>query len=241
MKNHSTNREITEINSQQVFTLEKKIQQAEFSIESVGDYIPGNVLVTDLDKLATVYMNRSGCNILKHSVEELQEQGPDYFSNFFVPDEISMVIQTYLKMQQKQDRNEIFNFAHRVKLKDESFYKWYFASAKLMYAPGQHTSAKILLIVNEVNSLGYINQKINSVLEESDWMKKHFKKFCSLSRREKELIPLLVMGKNSREIAALLSISVLTVNTHRRNIFYKLETKNFATLYKFAISFGLVT
>ena len=226
MKNYSTNREITEINSQQIFTLEKKIQQAEFTIESVGDYIPGNVLVTDLEKLTTVYMNRSGCNILGHSVEELQEQGPDYFTNFFVPDEINKIIQTYLGMQQKQDRNEIFNFAHRVKLKHESFYS--------------HISSKILLIVNEVNSLGYVNQKINSVLEESDWMKKNFKKFCNLSRREKELIPLLVMGKNSQEIAALLSISVLTVNTHRRNIFDKLETKNFATLYKFAVSFGLV-
>ena len=240
MKNYSTNREITEINSQQIFTLEKKIQQAEFTIESVGDYIPGNVLVTDLEKLTTVYMNRSGCNILGHSVEELQEQGPDYFTNFFVPDEINKIIQTYLVMQQKQDRNEIFNFAHRVKLKNDSFYKWYFASAKLMYVPGSHISSKILLIVNEVNSLGYVNQKINSVLEESDWMKKNFKKFCNLSRREKELIPLLVMGKNSQEIAALLSISVLTVNTHRRNIFDKLETKNFATLYKFAVSFGLV-
>ena len=93
MKNYSTNREITEINSQQIFTLEKKIQQAEFTIESVGDYIPGNVLVTDLEKLTTVYMNRSGCNILGHSVEELQEQGPDYFTNFFVPDEINKITQ----------------------------------------------------------------------------------------------------------------------------------------------------
>ena len=80
------------------------------------------MLVTDLEKLTTVYMNRSGCNILGHSVEELQEQGPDYFTNFFVPDEINKIIQTYLVMQQKQDRNEIFNFAHRVKLKNDSFF-----------------------------------------------------------------------------------------------------------------------
>jgi DNA-binding CsgD family transcriptional regulator len=197
-------------------------------------------LVTDLSKLATVYMNNSGCNILKHSVEELAEQGPEYFQQFFVPEEIGFIIPSYLALQQKQDAAAVFNFVHRVKPLDQTSYKWYFASAKLMYNPDQAISNKILLVVNEVNAAGYIAKKINSVLEESEWMKKHFSKFCRLTRREKDMITLIASGKTSRQAAEILQITRLTANTHRRNIAQKLETKTFAELYRFAVAFELI-
>ena len=240
MKTHLTNGEIIGINSQQVFTLERKINKGEFSIESVGNYLPGNVLVIDLNTLSTVYMNKSGCNILKHSAEELHELGTEYFQSFFVPEEMDIVVPTYLNMQKKQDASRIYNFAHRVKTMSDSSYKWYFASAKLLYEPGKVVADRIILIVNEVNSLNYIAKKINSVLDESDWMKMHFKKFCLLTRREKEIIVLLVGGKNSSEISDILNITRLTVNTHRRNINEKLEITSFSGLYKFATVFGLI-
>src|SRR6185312_14431906 len=218
---------------------EKKIHRGEFSIESVGDYLPGNVLVTDLGKLSTVYMNKSGCNILKHSVEELNELGPEYFQRFFMPEEMGVIVPAYLSMLREQDASHIYNFAHRVKTMSDGSYKWYFASAKLLYMAGQDVSDKMLLIVNEVNSLGNIAKKINSVLEESDWMKANFKKLCRLSKREKEILGLMASGQTSAQIADIYFISKLTVNTHRRNIGEKLEFKTFAELYKFAITFGL--
>ncbi|MES2650991.1 MAG: LuxR C-terminal-related transcriptional regulator [Bacteroidota bacterium] len=239
MRSNLTYTEINNISGQQVFTLERKIQNGEFSIESVGDYLPGNVLVTDLSKLSTLYMNKSGCNILKQSVEELNELGPEYFQQFFVPEEMNVFVSTYLNMQQQQDASGIYNFAHRVKTMSDESYKWYFASAKLLYTPGQHVSDKMLLIVNEVNSLGNIAKKINSVLEESDWMKANFKKLCRLSKREKEILGLLASGYSTAQISDAYCLSKLTVNTHRRNIIQKLEVKTFAGLYKFAVAFGL--
>jgi DNA-binding CsgD family transcriptional regulator len=97
----------------------------------------------------------------------------------------------------------------------------------------------MLLVVNEVNSICHIAKKINSVLEESDWMKKNFNKFCSLTKREKDIITLVINGKSSTQISDALFISRLTVNTHRRNINEKLQFKTFAALYKFSITFGL--
>lgn len=239
MRTNLTHTEISNISSQQVFTLEKKIHQGEFSIESVGDYLPGNVLVTDLSKLSTVYMNKSGCNILKHSVEELNELGPEYFQRFFIPQEMNVFVPTYLNMLQKQDASSIYNFAHRVKTMSDGSYKWYFASAKLLYKPGQPVSDQMLLIVNEVNNLGNIAKKINSMLEESDWMKANFKKLCRLSKREKEILGLVASGYSTDQISDTFCLSKLTVNTHRRNIGEKLEIKTFAGLYKFAVAFEL--
>lgn len=235
-----SNNEIPGISSQQVFTLESKMRKGEYSIEAVGDYIPGNVLVTDLNKLTTVYMNKSGCNILKHSVEELANLGPAYFQSFFLSDEIKQIISNYMKMQKMQDSTSVYNFVHRVKSKNGSTYKWYFASAKLLFGSDQSVASKMLLIVNEVNSLSHITRKINSVLDETEWMKKHFQKFCLLTRREKEIIVLLVKGKTSSEISDILNICRLTVNTHRRNINEKLETTSFSGLYRFASVYGLI-
>lgn len=171
-------------------------------------------------------MNKSGCNILKHSVEELNELGAEYFQRFFVPEEIDVLISTYLSMQQQQDASRIYNFLHRVKTMSDESYKWYFASAKLLYTPKQVVSDKILLIVNEVNSLGNVAKKINRVLEESDWIKANFKKLCRLSKREKDILGLLASGYTTAQIADTYYLSKLTVNTHRRNIMQKLEVKN---------------
>ena len=57
-----------------------------------------------------------------------------------------------------------------------------------------------------------------------------FKKLPSLTRREKEILNLIIEGKNSNEIADSLFLSFLTVQTHRRNIMTKLEVKNIAEL-----------
>lgn len=51
-----------------------------------------------------------------------------------------------------------------------------------------------------------------------------------LSTREKEIIKLLFLRLSSREIAAVLHISVSTVNSHRRNIYEKLGVKGLSGL-----------
>ncbi len=61
-----------------------------------------------------------------------------------------------------------------------------------------------------------------------------------LTRREKEIIKLLAEGKNSKEIAELLYISVFTVRRHRDNIMRKLDMKGLADLVRYALEQGYV-
>lgn len=62
-----------------------------------------------------------------------------------------------------------------------------------------------------------------------------------LSTREKEILQLLASGKNNREIADMLFISVSTVETHRNNIFQKLHLHNLAELILYAVRKGLIS
>ena len=59
-----------------------------------------------------------------------------------------------------------------------------------------------------------------------------------LTRREKEIVKLLAEGKNSKEIASLLYISVYTVRRHRDNIMRKLDFKGLADLVRYALEQG---
>ena len=60
-----------------------------------------------------------------------------------------------------------------------------------------------------------------------------------LTKREVEVIKLIVLSMTNKEIANLLSLSELTVNTHRKNAMQKLEVKNTAGLVKFAMDNNL--
>ena len=62
-----------------------------------------------------------------------------------------------------------------------------------------------------------------------------------LSLREKEILLLLASGKSNRDIADQLHISVATVETHRNNVFQKLNLHNLAELILYAVRKGLIS
>lgn len=64
--------------------------------------------------------------------------------------------------------------------------------------------------------------------------------FPKLSRREKEILKLIIEEYTTAEIAEQLFISFGTVETHRRNMLNKLGLRNTAGLVRTAIEFGLL-
>lgn len=57
----------------------------------------------------------------------------------------------------------------------------------------------------------------------------------NITKREREVLKLIVEGYTSAEIAKRLYISVRTVETHRSNLMSKLEIKNTAALVRYAL------
>jgi len=62
-----------------------------------------------------------------------------------------------------------------------------------------------------------------------------------LTTREREILQLLAEGKNNKEVAGLLNLSLHTVETHRSNIFQKLNLHSGAELILYAIRKGVIT
>lgn len=61
-----------------------------------------------------------------------------------------------------------------------------------------------------------------------------------LSRREKEVLAVIMKEKSIKEIAEILFISEKTVEMHRSNLFVKLDVKNLTGLIKKAIALNLI-
>ncbi|WP_317898128.1 response regulator transcription factor [Aurantibacillus circumpalustris] len=75
----------------------------------------------------------------------------------------------------------------------------------------------------------FIRQKLNASTNSNE-----------LSKREIEILILIALEKKTSEIAAELFISVSTVESHRKNLFEKLNVTNLAGLIKAGVSLGYI-
>lgn len=64
---------------------------------------------------------------------------------------------------------------------------------------------------------------------------------CEATPREREVIQLLAEGKSNKEVAAILGVSVHTIEAHRAHIMSKLGFENFSDLVRYALRNGLTT
>ncbi len=62
-----------------------------------------------------------------------------------------------------------------------------------------------------------------------------------LTTREREVLQLLAEGKNNKEVATVLNLSLYTVETHRSNIFQKLNLHSGAELILYAVRKGVIS
>ena len=62
----------------------------------------------------------------------------------------------------------------------------------------------------------------------------------SLSPREKQVLKLVVEGKTSKEIAAIVGVKPSSIDTYRSRIMAKLEVSDVPGLVRFAIRHGVI-
>lgn len=92
----------------------------------------------------------------------------------------------------------------------------------------------------------YFHEKVSRVVF-SDYVKYMQKNLydldtgkITLTKREREILKLIIAGYTSHEISEKLYISYFTVTEHRKNIMKKLEVKNIAELVSVAVKENLI-
>lgn len=98
------------------------------------------------------------------------------------------------------------------------------------------TQEELLLAAQTViRGRTYLSQEAASFAE-----KKAGRELPLLTRREKEVLGLIADGLTTQEIAGKLFVSATTVETHRKNLLFKLEVKNVASMIKVAAKLNLI-
>jgi DNA-binding NarL/FixJ family response regulator len=90
----------------------------------------------------------------------------------------------------------------------------------------------------------YLSPKISSLIVKNliKWQNEQIpSEIYSLSSREREVLQLLAEGKNMKQIAFMLEVSIKTVEAFRKRIMGKLKMNSIAELTKFAIREGLTS
>lgn len=80
----------------------------------------------------------------------------------------------------------------------------------------------------------FVTHTVQQEIDRKKMYRDRFAQKMKLTRRELEIVQRLARGLTSQEIADQLFLSLHTVETHRKNIFRKLEINNIADLVRFA-------
>lgn len=101
---------------------------------------------------------------------------------------------------------------------------------------------QILAAIREVfQGNNFLSPKVNEKLVAAALRQPQQQSFIPrLTRREKEVLKLIVDERTNQEIADELCVSLSTVETHRRHLCEKLGARNTAGLVRNAIKFGLI-
>ncbi|HIP48146.1 MAG TPA: response regulator transcription factor [Lutibacter sp.] len=101
------------------------------------------------------------------------------------------------------------------------------------------------VLINAINSVYdgkiYLDETVNDIVVNSiaNSSKKNKSPFPTISRREKEVLQLILEEFTTQEMADKLCISFGTIETHRRNLLNKLGARNTAGLVKVALEYEL--
>ena len=127
---------------------------------------------------------------------------------------------------------------------DRTFVEKAFKNGAKGYILKENAPEEIIKAIREVyDGNFYLSPKISSYLVNGflfNNLSEDKKNDVLLTTREREVLQMVAEGKTSKEIATYTSISVHTVNVHRKNIMRKLGLHKQADLVRYAIKEGLV-
>jgi DNA-binding CsgD family transcriptional regulator len=232
--------ESQELLDRQLYLLEQKQKQGIVQLEEIGDLLPVGVLINHKDG-RNLYMNNMSKYVLNYSQEELEALGTEYQQAiWYDKTDYYRIKDKILSCYACDNEPDIFSYFARLQPQGYDHYKWMYVSSKVIRDKQNVKTDRRILVATSVDEMGDMAFKINRMLDENYYLKKNYKRYAALTKREREIIQLVCTGYNNPQISEKLFISRHTVEQHRKNINRKLELKTLVELIKFAEAFDLM-
>jgi DNA-binding CsgD family transcriptional regulator len=211
-------------------------------IHAVADDFPGIIIIHNVQEefRRVEYMSPRGLDILRITMEELHAIGEDYFPRYFNMEDANDYLPKFLELMQQSDTDRIYSFFQQVRRSPSEPWHWYSSSVKILAKDQQGRSLLSITFAVPINPLDHLYHKTQRLLEENNFLRRHFKEFSSLTSRETEVARALVSGLSATQIAQKLYVTIETVKTHRKNIYRKLGISSSHQLQEYARAFDLI-
>lgn len=209
-------------------------------IATVADRLPCIVIIHSLAENCVKYMSRWGLQEIDQTLEAVtQISTVEYHARYFNPEYAEHYVPKIWSLLQR-NTDETISFFQQVRKSETSEWHWYTSSCKILMRDENNKPLLSLTIAIPLESDHFFAAKANRLLEENIFLRNNLQAFTSLSKREREVLAQLALGKTASEIADTLYISPATAETHRRNIRQKLRIKNNFEIAQYARAFDLI-
>ena len=215
--------------------IDRFISDRPIDLSNLCDLLPSWIHLNRMDDLGLSWMCRSMENDLEIVTRDAFKKGPAFLQSIIDPLTTTQVIPAVLELLNKNDPYRIIGFHQRIRHNDNAPYLNYYTTVKLSPETGCFLSQSILMQDLEQVVRITLRQLMSESMRISD-----FQQFQALSKREKEILCQVALGKSNESIGLALNISPFTVKTHRQNIYRKLEFRQIHDVIRFAMRIGLI-
>lgn len=221
-------------------TDEQLIDQKIAEIAASADLYPAVVIIHHVPTQTVRYMSRWGLDLLGATLAELRALGPAFSSTYFNAAEAAEYMVRAFELMGEYGSPDVHSFFQQVRTNERPGWSWYLTSLRRLLADAQGQPLLLLAMAVPLHPDNHFAAKVQRLIDENDFLRRHSTVFSRLSTRERAILRLLALGRSSQEIADELYISVETANTHRRNVRQKLGASTSFELAEYARAFDLI-
>jgi DNA-binding CsgD family transcriptional regulator len=220
--------------------LKQKINEKIGEIARVADSLPGVTVIHDLPDFTLLFMSTLGLKLLDKKWSELEGMSnEEYHRRFFNEDFAKYNVPKIVDMVTR-NTDDVVSYFQQVRTSKEREWDWYMSMTKILLRDENNSPVLAITSAMKIDPDHYFTAKAARLLQENVFLRANFDKFATLTKREKEILKLLAVGKSSAYVAKLLNISVTTAETHRKNIKQKLKSTSGYDLALYAHAFDLI-
>ncbi len=202
---------------------------------TIGADLPCAAHLNDPLTLEVHCTNTTHEDLIGLHLDEVRELGMTFLEKHIHPESLKNISRN-LPPLYSGGRNS-FAFVQYVRLHREAD----FVPVVTFTKPTKLPNGLVVCLSPRPADFGSLAGKMERIIEIDQFKLQNIALYKQLTARELEVISLLCKGLSNKQIADLLFISRLTVETHRKNIKTKLGFRNVNELMRFAIAFDLVS
>lgn len=220
--------------------LRQRIEEKLERLKQFESIVPAVFVVHDIRDFSLVYMSKRGLDVLGTTLEEITRSFKDYHSHYFNLEDAEYYSEKIACFIARNSIDEMVTYFQQVRRSPEHEWVWHLSATKILERDLNDQPLLALTVSMPVDSKSHITTKVERLQREYDFLRKNQHVFASLTGREKEILQLMALGKNSEQIATALHISEMTVSTHRRNIKAKIGAQSSYDITRFAQAFDMI-